>query len=478
MMERLLVALSGKVRKATLNGRNYLVASAVIGAEGVLNGSGGPGFYPGPEWAKAVPAWNMKPITNGHPKDAAGNFISAADPAVIESVTMGFLLNTKWDDKLKTECWFDEELTKKVDSRVYDALVSNKITEVSTGVFVTPDATAGEYNGTKYTFVAKDHQPDHLAILMDEVGAFSVDMGAGLMVNQKIVPNPYTPEMVVNGLSLGDVLSGVRQALHVKFEKPGYEWYGYVEDVYKDYAVYYSGGKLYKVGYSVSGDTVTLADDQVEVVRVIQYQTTDGKIVGNASVHKVITNQEYEMSVKFDKAAHLTSLIGNGYAEADREWLEKLSDDVLAKVKPVPVANTVVVPKEEPKVETPVVNATTVTVPKPPTFTELLANADPATKEQFSEMQASYAAEKGRLVGVITANKANTYTAEALNAKPLADLRAIAALAAPVANEAAVQQPIGFFGAAPAAPVVNAAPQDFLPAPTVNMLFPETDAAK
>jgi hypothetical protein len=169
------------------------------------------------------------------------------------------------------------------------------------------------------------------------------------------------------------------------------------------------------------------------------------------------------------KKDKVDGLIANhGWAEADREWLMSLDEPRLDRMAPkekkaeaiVNEVKAVLVPPPE--------------APKPVTFQDLIANADPAVRDQFQDMQASYAVQKAELVKTITANKANTFTAEYLNTKPVSELKAIAALAAPPPSQG-VQKFISpvYAGAAGGAPTFNQddLPDDekeMLPVPTVN----------
>lgn len=121
-------------------------------------------------------------------------------------------------------------------------------------------------------------------------------------------------------------------------------------------------------------------------------------------------------------------LIGNkalGFTEEDRKWLTELAPEQLAKMVPkAPTTNVEV--KPEVKVEP----------PKPVTMDELLSNASPELRESIQEGQRTLAAKKSAVIASIVANKRNVFTEDALKAKPIAELEALAALAAPSAGSA------------------------------------------
>ena len=60
-----------------------------------------------------------------------------------------------------------------------------KEVEVSLGMFTENDMEEGEYEGKQYKGIAKNHRPDHLAILPDQIGACSCKDGCGLGANKK-----------------------------------------------------------------------------------------------------------------------------------------------------------------------------------------------------------------------------------------------------------------------------------------------------
>lgn len=188
-MEKLVANLANQVQRKRLQGRDYLVAPVSMIVEGVLAGSEGPLLYEGSEIQKAIPAWNARPITIGHPETPSGSKISGCTAEALEKYGVGMVLNTRFNvkaKKQKAEAWFDEERLKTVPGGdiILAALSANTKVEVSTGLFVDKvPVTNGNYNGKPYTHRAVNFCPDHLAILLNEPGACSIADGAGLLVN-------------------------------------------------------------------------------------------------------------------------------------------------------------------------------------------------------------------------------------------------------------------------------------------------------
>lgn len=175
-----------------MGSRDYVVAPVSMLVPGVLNGSMGPLYYPLEEISKNVDAWNMMPLTLGHPsKDGVG--LSARSPEVLENYALGFVFNARIEDnKLVADAWFDKERTSRLSPALMTKLSTGESVELSTGLYTENVKVKNKtWKGKTYNGIAKNYRPDHLAILMDVKGACSVDDGCGLNVNeeQEIVYN-------------------------------------------------------------------------------------------------------------------------------------------------------------------------------------------------------------------------------------------------------------------------------------------------
>ena len=154
-----------------VNGRDYVVVPMVMLQEQVLAGSKGPLFYSRNEIAKAVQALNGMPITVNHPQ-LNGLHVSARHPQIAATQKIGEVYNTQMKGhRLHAEGWIDLADAKRVDERVYNALVAEQPIECSTGLFTSNVNNAGSHNGRSYDYDAVDHVPDHLAVLPDALGA-------------------------------------------------------------------------------------------------------------------------------------------------------------------------------------------------------------------------------------------------------------------------------------------------------------------
>lgn len=180
--QEITVNLEPKYRYDTLEDRKCLVVPVTMLTVGVHNGSQGELFYPEDELSSGPQKWDHKPIVVNHPQ-INGRGISACDPDVINSRKIGILLKTRYENGLKAEAWIDEEKANKVDSRVVENILAGNPMEVSTGLFTENEIKEGVWNEESYVAIARNHVPDHLAILPDEVGSCSLADGAGLLVN-------------------------------------------------------------------------------------------------------------------------------------------------------------------------------------------------------------------------------------------------------------------------------------------------------
>ncbi len=173
----------GKVRRAKMHGRDYIVAPVSMLVPGVLNGSQGPLLYGLEDIQKSVDDWNYVPITLDHPREGS-RFISARSPGIINRQGLGFVFNaTTAKSKLDAEAWFDAEVTQAMAPMIFNNLNKGRPIELSTGLVVDSIQEQGVYRGRSYVGRAINHKPDHLAILLNYAGACSLRDGCGVLVN-------------------------------------------------------------------------------------------------------------------------------------------------------------------------------------------------------------------------------------------------------------------------------------------------------
>ena len=464
------------IRHETLHGKRFIVAPVAMLTEGVHAGSGGALLYNASECKKAVKAWNMKPIVVYHP-EIDGKGVSACDPDILEKQQVGMVLHTNWNGKLRAEAWIEEARAAEVDGRVLDALENNKMMEVSTGLFTDNVGNAGEWNGEHYDAEATNHQPDHLALLPDRIGACSIADGAGLLqLNEEAAARGldmtrlFTAEMdamrrlVGNAMSHSNIFTALHKAARARLGAPENEdlW---VVDVYDSFFIYQRGVKnvFEKLDYTADDKGVVVTGDPVEVIRVTEYRDKKaGTFVGNT------LNQKKEEQ-KMNKNEMIDQLINNAttaWGEPDRDTLLGMDEATLAKMIPVENAAATAKGAAAPA------NGAAATAPAhvAQTVDEYVQQAPAELRDVLRNSLDTHNALKADLVEKIVANKRNKFSKEFLQAKGLQELQGLHSLCA---ADAETTPGTGMFytGAAtpPAAGITeNAQAEEALPLPIMN----------
>ena len=170
-------------RELEFNGRKYLTAPVTMIVEGVLSGSAGPIYYSLDELTRTVDAWNSAPILLGHPDDPR---LSGSDANVYRKQGLGYLQNPRIiNNRLDADAWVDVELAKRIAPKLLADLKAGRPIEVSTGLSLDPLVGNGVWTNRQgqsvpYSRVAQIRRPDHLAILLRQPGACSVQDGCGI----------------------------------------------------------------------------------------------------------------------------------------------------------------------------------------------------------------------------------------------------------------------------------------------------------
>ena len=254
--------INGDVRTEYMDGREYLVAPAVIIVEGVLNGS----YVPAGEIEISTYSWNGRPIPVHHPPIEN----SANEPAIIEKQVIGSFFGAAYkNNSLVGEMWFDVAKANKLGGdavATIEAVANGEMIELSTAYWAWQLQQSGEFNGKKYESITSHILPDHVAVLPGDVGACSINDGCGvprlnheekrmnkirlkkscgdvveLDLLEVEVSNErettYHLTQNVEGLSHGDIRKALRTAVnHVTGIAT--DFYVWVEDVWDTYFVY------------------------------------------------------------------------------------------------------------------------------------------------------------------------------------------------------------------------------------------------
>lgn len=346
------------VKNVQHQGLPHLVVPVVMMVEGVHNGSRGPLYHTIAELGKFPEAWNGRPVIIDHP-EIDGQNVSANSPEIVEQQVIGTVFNTHVDDnKLKAEVWLNEEKLRQISPSVLASLQRCEPIEVSVGVFSEEEEVEGDWNGEHYTAIAHNHRPDHLALLPGGCGACSVEDGCGIRANKKKGGNDvneneflqtlksfYVDLINLNSVGYKELVDAARN----KIDRMDSEnTIHFLHEVFEDSVIYeirqrVGGVRLYKQGYKFENGTFELEGMPMEVQRKVEYQVlaqssgmirTKFNINNNKEVNEMAENAEG--CTPCVKAA-VDKLIANGkgrFVEADREWLEALSENQLKKMEP------------------------------------------------------------------------------------------------------------------------------------------------
>lgn len=358
------------VRQHEYDGRNHLIVPVVMMVEGVHNGSHGPLLHRIEDLGRFPGSWDGIPVTIDHPEIDGAN-ISANAPDVLDARGIGRVFNTRIDGvKLMAEAWLDEERLRQLSSVVLAQIQAGEPIEVSLGMFTEELQTTGEWNGEQYEAIAKNHRPDHLALLPGGRGACSVADGCGVRANNQKGGNVQVEDLFkvlkdmnkegysVNNLIVDadqgyrELVDAVRQKLDSMDSESSVH---FLSEVYDDAVVYevrmrLGGSRLFKQGYSYEGGAVTLQGSPQEVRRKVEYVAmAEGPGQKRIRVNINKNKEEHQMADNAEKCtpcikAKVDALIAHEskrFAETDRVWLETLSEEQLVKMEPVVITETV-----------------------------------------------------------------------------------------------------------------------------------------
>lgn len=174
---KFIINQTAKATRTQRDGRQFLVVPVVGLMEGVFNGE----FVSAEELARFPQSWNGRPVLIGHPKNEAGDFISANSIALLAEVA-GQIWDTDFSEgKLKFNVWLDEATTKSIEGggALLQRLSSGQIIEGSTAYFRQLLDQAGTMDGESFAGKAVNLVPDHFVFLLDTEGACSIDDGCG-----------------------------------------------------------------------------------------------------------------------------------------------------------------------------------------------------------------------------------------------------------------------------------------------------------
>ena len=318
----------------------------------VMNG----GLYPAEEIRNSYHGLNGNPAPYNHPM-VDGSFVSAHNIRAVNQYHVGawienashdggkVLVDLKVNKVIAERSEKGQELLGRIESLMNSAEGAEPI-HVSTGLLLNREAAEGTSKGKKYTWIARNMEWDHLAILPPGVpGAGTPEDGVGIFATngeqiERITVNledSTVPDESANkinykswlhkainyitnksDLSFENISEQIRQILKAEV---GEDVWPYIVAVYDDRVGFEIKGQIFQQFYIVEDDVVKLVGERVKAVYKTELEpvkSTEGEIS--------MTNEELQAAV-----AEATKLAVN---EALKPVQEKL-DSVTAELTDV-----------------------------------------------------------------------------------------------------------------------------------------------
>lgn len=430
------------IRSETLDGKRHIVVPVVMMVEGVHNGSQGPLLHLAEELGRFPGAWNGIPVTIQHPQDG-DMFVSANSPNIINSQVVGRVFNTRFEDgKLKGEAWLGADRLLDVSPVALGYINQGRPLDVSVGVFTDEDYEEGEWNGEQYTAIARNHRPDHLALLPGGTGACSWNDGCGIRTNSKKGGNNVEKDKLLGikileenkdtlkilkqfhneGYVIQEITCNVEkgfkelvQNAQMKLDRMDDDTkIHFLQEIYNNHMVYevrrreQGGSELYKRNYSVNDDeSIEFTSDPVKVHRNVEYVTMRRrtKFYDNNKQKEIKTmSKEKDDCPLCEKIDQLIANELINFTEEDREFLSTLEENQLDKMIPKEKKE----PKKEPVVQTETkvskddaIKVLKESMNKPEEFIKLLPSE---VQEQINAGLSTHRAQRASMVKDILAN--------------------------------------------------------------------------
>lgn len=283
---------ASNISTTTINGQeHYVIRGAVpIVDDIVMNG----GLYPAEEINNSYQTMEGKLMPLPHPM-VDGKYVSANDPRAINAYHVGAWAQnvSKSGDQVVMDVYINKAVaeTKSDGKRLInrlDEMVAGTNTDpihLSTGLLTNKEKKSGESKEKKYTWIARNMQFDHIAILLDEPGAGTPEEGVGMFVNADGQEGEVETASLIDaanclkdGLlnkakfflthnsdaSFDEIYQMLREAIRAQ---SGSDVYRYVMAVWPDKFIYEEGSKLFQQKYLIDDNAVTLVGEPIEVVR-------------------------------------------------------------------------------------------------------------------------------------------------------------------------------------------------------------------
>lgn len=286
---------SANISTETIDGDEHIVIRGVVPVvdDVVMNG----GLYPAEEINKSYKTLEGNQMPLGHPK-IGGDYVSANNPRAVNQFHVGaWAENVRKDgDRVVMDMKINKRFASATDNgkRVLERIeglstnAEGDPIHVSTGLLLSREQNSGKSKEKPYSWVARNMQFDHVAILLDEPGAATPTDGVGIFVNadnstQEVevesVDLTKASDFTKNGLinkakffftnasnySFDDIQRALSQKL--REGKPD-DFYAWPDSVWPDKFIYNDKGKTFQQKYLIGDDgSAEFVGEPQEVVR-------------------------------------------------------------------------------------------------------------------------------------------------------------------------------------------------------------------
>lgn len=317
---------ASNISEQIIDGDDHYVIKNVVPLvdDVVMNG----GMYPADEIKKSYDGLNGNPAPYNHPM-VDGAYVSAHNVRAVNQYHVGswienashdggkVLVDLKINKVIAERSEKGQELLSRINALMDNAEGAEPI-HVSTGLLLNREQSTGQSKGKKYTWVARNMEWDHLAILPPGVpGAGTPDDGVGIFatngeeiervtvnLEESTVPDDSANKInykswlhkainyITNksDLSFDNITEQIRSELK---KETGPEVWPYIVAVYDDRAGFEIDGQLYQQFYIVEDDVVKLVGERVKAVYKTELEpvkSTEGEIsMTNEELQVVLT---------------------------------------------------------------------------------------------------------------------------------------------------------------------------------------------
>ena len=283
------------------DGTTYTIRNVVGAVDDIVMNSR---LYPADQLKAAAATLEGKPAPAGHPKNSAGQAISALNGEALASAWIGSYVRNARHEAGRT---IADVVVNEAQARAHpdgaklierlDAAIAGNNSQpihVSTGLMMDPIIANGESRGKRYSSIVTNIRYDHLAILLNEQGAATPDQGVGMFLNsageseqvEEVVINTEPEDKRSAGL-LGWIKRLIGNESDMSFDQisdklrnalPDNSW---LREVYSKYVIYVTeapgrDAAYYRQDYAIdSAGSVSLLGSPVEVTRRVEYKPVE-----------------------------------------------------------------------------------------------------------------------------------------------------------------------------------------------------------